>query len=432
MAKLREQYQETLDFMFSQLPMFQRIGAAAYKKDLTNMHHLLDFLGHPEKKFPSIHIAGTNGKGSTTHLLGAVLQAKGLKTGLLVSPHYLDFRERIKINGNYIDKAFVVDFIQRLRPVIAAVQPSFFELTTAMGFDYFAQQEVDVAVVEVGLGGRLDSTNVLLPVLSIITNISLDHTHLLGHTLPLIAKEKAGIIKHGIPVVIGETHPETKEVFRAEAERQQAPVYFADELFRVIPIAEDQQCTTFDVWKAQSIYLKEGRAQLGGPYQVKNLQTVFQAIELLPDSWKPDQSQIRFGLENLKSLTRFMGRWDYLQDNPRILADSAHNEAGIREAMQRLRQMPHQQLHILFGTVNDKELDTVLPCLPPDAKYYFAKAAIPRGMDADILRRDAERFGLKGRAYSSVRQALRAAKRNASSDDIIFIGGSIFVVAEVL
>lgn len=396
------------------------------------MHLLLDFLGHPERKFSSIHVAGTNGKGSTTHILGALLQAKGLKTGLLVSPHYIDFRERIKINGSYIEKAFVVDFIQRIRPVIEEIQPSFFELTTAMGFDYFAYSKVDVAVVEVGLGGRLDSTNILSPLLSVITNISLDHTNLLGETLPLIAGEKAGIIKPGVPVVIGETQADIAGLFKQKAADQKAPIFFAEDSYRVIPLAEDSNSTLFDVLKKGEIFISSCRANLGGPYQFKNLQTVFQALELLPPAWQPNETHIRFGLENLKTLTRFIGRWQYIQDKPRILADSAHNEAGIQAVMQQLDKMTYQQLHIVFGTVNDKNLQGVLAFLPTDARYYFAKANIPRGLDAAVLRAEAARYGLIGKAYAGVKNALRAAKKNASTDDLIFVGGSIFVVAEVL
>ena len=429
---LNARYAETLAFMFRQLPMYQMVGASAYKKDLHNTLALLDFLGNPHQRLTCIHVGGTNGKGSTSHLLSAVLQAKGLKTGLFVSPHYRDFRERIKCDGQLVGKRFVVEFIERVRPVIETVQPSFFELTTAMAFDYFARRKVDVAVIEVGLGGRLDSTNVITPVLSVITNISYDHTNILGNTLPLIATEKAGIIKANIPVVIGETHPETAVVFQGRAAQHHAPLFFADQHYYAEIRRSDFQYSTFDVYREGILYYENLEANLSGAYQRFNLQTVLQAVECLPSYLRPDEQAIRNGLADLKKRTAFIGRWELVQDKPRILLDSAHNEGGLKEALDEVLRIPCQALHIVFGASKDKDMEHILDMLPRHARYYFAKAAIPRALDAGELAAKANAHGLKGRRYSSVKNALRAAKRRAGADDLIFVGGSIFIVAEVI
>lgn len=428
----RSRYLETVEFMFSQLPMYHRLGVKAYKKDVNNVLVLMEFLGHPHRKFRSVHVAGTNGKGSTSHMLSAIFQAQGLKTGLFISPHYRDFRERIKLNGALVEKAFVIDFIDRIKPVLDDIQPSFFEITAAMAFDYFAQQHVDIAVVEVGLGGRLDSTNVILPELSVITNISYDHMHMLGDTLPLIAAEKAGIIKENVPVVIGETLSETTPVFVEKAKSQHAPIIFADQHFRAEIIDSDFDYTVFDVYHDGKLRYPALRANLGGSYQRLNLQTVLQAVQSLPSDLQPNENELREGLRTLKQRTNFIGRWEFIQHSPRILVDSAHNEGGIREAITRLLQLEYQQLHIVFGAVNDKDISSILSMLPKQATYYFAKANIPRGLDAVELKAQAASFGLAGRHYSSVKNALRAAKRNASPNDLIFVGGSIFVVAEII
>lgn len=427
-------YQETLTFLYEQLPMFQRVGSAAFKKDLTNIKELLAVLGNPETKFASIHVGGTNGKGSVTHLLGAALQAGGYKTGLYTSPHYKDFRERIKVNGAYVSRKFVVDFVDRIRPELTRIQPSFFEITVAMAFQYFAEQKVDIAVVEVGLGGRLDSTNVLLPELAVITNISYDHQQFLGDTLPEIAGEKAGIIKAGVPVVIGETQQATAPVFRAKANEVGAPLVFADQLFQVKEQKQDFNHSYFSVSRKHQAYSSHLPVNLHGPYQQLNIQTALAALEV----WQMHHQErsvpfaaIEQGWAHLRQLTRFQGRWQVLSEQPRVMVDSAHNEGGLKAIMDQLNAVSGQ-LHIVMGVVNDKKLDDVLPLFPKTAKYYFAKADIPRGLPAKDLQQTAALFDLKGKTYSSVKNALRAAKRAASKADTIFVGGSIFTVAEVL
>ncbi len=432
--RINQRYQATLDFLYSQLPMFQRIGPAAFKKDLSNTIALLDHLHHPEQKYPTIHLAGTNGKGSVSFMLAAVLQAHGVKTGLYVSPHYKDFRERIRINGNYVSEKYVVNFVHDNRAAIEQIRPSFFEITVAMAFDYFAQEEVDIAIIETGLGGRLDSTNVLHPILSVITNISYDHQQFLGDTLEAIAGEKAGIIKRKVPVVIGETQAETKPVFLAKAKAMHAPITFADQHFLVTEQAADEMHTHFRVEKDGKVLAASLPVNLHGPYQARNLQTVLASLEVLQQTLKYNlqADQVKTGLSQVRSLTRFIGRWQIIGHEPLILCDSAHNSGGLELVMQRLREMSYQRLHIVLGMVNDKEVEKVLRFFPKEAQYYFAKADIPRGLDAAVLQEQGANLGLKGRAYTSVKNALRAAKRKATSEDLIFVGGSIFVVAEVL
>ncbi|MEZ4985159.1 MAG: folylpolyglutamate synthase/dihydrofolate synthase family protein [Saprospiraceae bacterium] len=427
-------YQQTLDFLYAQLPMFQRVGAAAFKKDLTNITALMEALGNPHRRFASIHVGGTNGKGSVSHLLSAALQANGWKTGLYTSPHYKDFRERIKVDGAYIDKSFVVAFTNRIQPLLANIQPSFFEITVAMAFEWFAQQQVDIAVIEVGLGGRLDSTNIITPELSVITNISLDHQQFLGDTLPQIAFEKAGIIKPSVPVVIGETQTQTAPVFRDKAADCHAPLLFADSLFQVKPVGADLYHTQYEVWRKQQLYTPALKVALHGPYQALNIQTALAALE-----WWQQHATNRFlpfdaiekGWETLRERTRFQGRWQVLAENPLVLVDSAHNEGGLKAILGALKDMPGQ-LHIVIGVVNDKKLDEVLPLFPSSARYYFAKANIPRGLAATELQQTAALYGLKGKTYTSVRRAFAAAKKAAQSADTVFVGGSIFTVAEVL
>lgn len=412
--------------------MYQRIGPAAFKKDLSNIRALCEALGHPELRFPSLHIAGTNGKGSTAHMLAAVLQAAGWRVGLYTSPHYRDFRERIKVNGRYISRRQVVDFVERCRPLCAGIQPSFFEITVAMAFDHFAGQQVDIAVIEVGLGGRLDSTNVILPELSVITNISFDHMDLLGDTLPLIAAEKAGIIKSGIPVVVGETQAETRPVFLQKAEAMGAPITFADQHFRASQRRVSLTHTTYDIYREGQLLYKELELNAHGPYQYKNLQTSLQSLEWLRPPFQVTETQIREGLYHLRNYTRLLGRWQVLGEKPTVLCDSAHNEAGMELAMGALQNIEYQALHIVLGTVSDKDPAKLLRHLPRSARYYFARPDIPRGHDAKLLQKKAGAMGLKGRAYSSVRNALRAARRCAGPKDLIYVGGSIFVVAEVV
>jgi dihydrofolate synthase / folylpolyglutamate synthase len=431
MAK-RGQYQATLDFLYRQLPMFQRIGPAAFKKDLSNTLALCAALGQPQERFPSIHVAGTNGKGSVAHFISAALQASGYRVGLYTSPHYRDFRERIKIDGQYVSRDYVVEFVERYHYLFEQLQPSFFEITVAMAFDYFAQSQVDVAVIEVGLGGRLDSTNVITPELSVITNISFDHMDFLGDTLPQIAAEKAGIIKPGIPVVIGESQPETAPVFIAKAAAEQAPIVFADQRYRAEIQGVNASRAIYDVHRDGHLYLEGLELDALGPYQGKNLQTALQALECLPARWIIPEAALRHGLSDLRQLTSMIGRWQTLGERPAILCDSAHNEAGMELAMAALRQIPHRQLHIVMGTVSDKDPAKLLRQMPREAVYYFARPDIPRGLDAEKLRQQAEALGLYGKAYSSVRQALRAARRHADPDDLIYVGGSIFVVAEVV
>ncbi|MFN0013958.1 MAG: bifunctional folylpolyglutamate synthase/dihydrofolate synthase [Saprospiraceae bacterium] len=462
-------YREVLDYLYAQLPMFQRIGPAAYKKDLGNTLALCEHLGNPQHKFPSIHVGGTNGKGSVSHFMAALCQTSGLKTGLYVSPHYRDFRERIKINGQYIPRKSVVDFVHKHRAVIEKIQPSFFELCVAMAFEHFASERVDIAVIEVGLGGRLDSTNVITPLLSVITNISYDHQNLLGDTLPLIAGEKAGIIKPGVPVVVGETHPESAPVFLKKAAETNSAIVFADQHFQVLEKETGSwQTTMYDVFRDGKPYLHNLELDVAGPFQQKNLATVLQAWEVVwsllttpsqerraaqQKEIQADASQL-FGegaantsrhlgvgplplkTQNPKLITvertRFMGRWQVIGENPTILCDSAHNEAGLRIVLERLAGMPFRQIHFVLGFVNDKSVEPLLALFPHTARYYFAKANIPRGLEATLLREKAANASLDGRAYVSVKNALMAARRAAQPADLVVVTGSIFVVAEVV
>ena len=421
--------------------MYHRVGAAAFKKDLTNTLALCEHLGNPHQKIRTIHVAGTNGKGSVSHFLSAICQSAGLKVGLYTSPHYKDFRERIRINGAYIPKRKVVDFVDRNKAAIEQISPSFFEMCVAMAFDHFAKEKVDIAIIEVGLGGRLDSTNVIQPLLSVITNISFDHVDMLGDTLPLIAGEKAGIIKPGIPVVIGETHPETAPVFLEKAVQTGSSITFADQHYQVLT-HEGQ--SGYAVVKNGKKWLDTLETEVSGPYQLKNIATALQAVEILetvPEFCKLLEAKglsslapecILNGFGHLRALTRMQGRWQVIGTQPTILCDSAHNEAGIQLAFGQVAQMPHQRLHIVTGFVNDKDLQKALSRFPTTARYYFAKANIPRGLDAGVLKSEAAQYGLHGRAYSSVKNALKGAKRNAGAEDLILVIGSIFVVAEVI
>ncbi|NET33521.1 MAG: bifunctional folylpolyglutamate synthase/dihydrofolate synthase [Cyanothece sp. SIO1E1] len=414
--------------------MFQRIGPAAFKKDLGNILALTESLGNPHYRFRSIHLAGTNGKGSSAHMLAAVLQAAGYKVGLYTSPHYRDFRERIKINGEYISEKKVVDFVARHEDLFQKIQPSFFEITVALAFTHFAEEKVDIAVVETGLGGRLDSTNILQPELSIITNISFDHQQFLGNTLEKIAGEKAGIIKVETPVVIGETQAETKTVFREKAAECAAMISFADQEIEANPLRFTLSSTIFNIWHKGELWLEELEVDVRANYQSLNLQTVLQSLLVIKEAgilnW--DETALRKGLKELRGLTRFIGRWQILAQEPLTIADSAHNEGGLTTSLAQLKAIPFERLHIVFGTVSDKELDKVFPLLPKLATYYFAKADVPRGMPAEQLQELAEKEGLIGQTYDSVPLALAAAREAASAKDVIFIGGSIFVVAEVV
>lgn len=421
-------YSETLTYLFDRLPMYQRVGGAAYKANLDNTLKMCALLGQPETKFKSVHVAGTNGKGSTSNMLASVLQEAGYKTGLYTSPHYTDFRERIKINGHMIPEDWVVDFVAKHKDALEAIDLSFFEMTVGMAFQYFADEMVDVAVVEVGMGGRLDSTNVITPLVSVITNIGMDHMRFLGNTLPEIAAEKAGIIKSGIPVVIGETQSETKPVFTQTAARKYAPVSFADKAWKL----EKSEDATLSVFHDDDFLFKLS-FPLGGKYQHKNLVTVLETLWILrKGGLKIPQSSIKAGLEKVKENTGFKGRWQLLGSAPLVIADSGHNRDGLVEVMKNIEATPHEKLHFVLGVVNDKSLDGMLELLPAEAAYYFCKANIPRGLPAVELASKAAAFGLNGSVFSSVQNALEAARQNAKAKDMIFIGGSTFVVAEVL
>ena len=426
-------YQQTIDYLFSRLPMFSRIGAAAYKADLSNTVRLLEHLGNPQHKFKSIHIAGTNGKGSTSHMLAATFQTAGLKTGLYTSPHLKDFRERIKINGEMVEQDFVIDFTQRIQPLIEEIEPSFFEITVAMAFEYFARQKVDIAVVEVGLGGRLDSTNVITPALSIITNIGRDHMNILGDTLEKIAFEKAGIIKDGVPVIIGETIPETKVVFEKIALEKKAPIVFANEKRWVAEWKTNNHVLEVSIAKNElaqehQIY----NLDLTGIYQLKNVLTVIEAVEQLHTTgWPVTHEHLQMALPHVKKLTGLYGRWQVLQQHPTVIADVGHNEDGIRQIVQQLEVTTFNHLHIVLGFVKDKEVSNVLALLPKTATYYFTKAQIERAMPEDTLKTLAENCGLKGHTCNEVNQALKQAISNAQKDDLVLICGSVFLVGEV-
>jgi dihydrofolate synthase/folylpolyglutamate synthase len=426
-------YEETVRYLFERLPMFQRIGPAAYKADLDNTIELVKLSGNPHTQFPAIHIAGTNGKGSVSHILAAVLQAAGYKTGLYISPHYKDFRERIKINGRYITEQAVVDYVQRHQSDIERIEPSFFEITVGMAFEYFAAEKVDIAVIETGLGGRLDSTNIITPLLSVITNIGYDHMDMLGNTLPLIAAEKGGIIKHGVPVVIGETHPETETVFRKIAEERHSPIIFADQHYQVDITSSTIGSMTVDVSKNGQALAENLQTDLYGNYQRKNLATCFAAIEQLKAlGWPLSIDVVQKALQKVGSSTAFIGRCQVLGRNPLIIADSGHNEDGIKEIVSQINSLPFNHLHFVLGSVKDKDLSKTLPLLPEHATYYFCKPDIPRGLEADALKEAAANYGLKGNSYPTVKAAFDAAKATAQPDDLVFVGGSIFVVGEVL
>lgn len=426
-------YADTTNWMFNKFPMYQKIGAAAYKPDLGNIVELLEFLGNPQNNFKTIHVAGTNGKGTVSHTLASIFQECGYKTGLYTSPHLLDYRERIRINGQMIPEQNVIDFIDENKEKFEEMQLSFFEMATGMAFDYFAKEKVDIAIIEVGLGGRLDSTNVIKPELSVITNISLDHVAMLGNTLAEIAVEKAGIIKPNTPVVIGETQTETKDVFIRKAQECNAPIYFADQIFDCDKIhVESLDYQKFDIWKNSELYIEAVEFPLLGYYQKKNLATVVCAIDILKDKFNIEQKDIINGLEFVVKNTNLMGRWQVLSRQPLVIADTGHNVGGIKEISMQLSDMTFRKLHFVLGCVNDKDINGILHLLPQYADYYFCKADIPRGLDANILASKAFAAGLRGNVYESVQQAYNSALNNAHFDDVVFIGGSNFTVAEVI
>jgi dihydrofolate synthase/folylpolyglutamate synthase len=428
-------YAETLDYLFNALPMFQRVGASAYKADLTNTISLCEHLGNPQETFKTIHVAGTNGKGSTSHALASVFQAAGYKTGLYTSPHLKSFTERIRIDGKEITEEDVVEFVANNRAFLDQLQPSFFEMTVGMAFWYFAKEAVDIAVIEVGMGGRLDSTNVIHPELCVITTIGYDHTQFLGNTLPLIAGEKAGIIKQGVPVVISQTQKETQAVFSQQAAANQAAIVFADQVWEVtkLPESEDpsiQQLANFKVRSSDGEFdLKFG---LNGDYQRFNLPGILEAVKQLRNQgWNLSDKALQVGLESISEQTGLKGRWQLLQVKPIILADTGHNEAGIGEVVNQLKKYSYSKLWMVIGMVNDKDISKVLDLLPKEANYIFCQASIPRAMDAHELARKGNEKGLIGQVIPTVSEALEFARKNASPDDLIFVGGSTFVVAEI-
>lgn len=426
-------YQETLDFLYAQLPMFQRVGAVAFKKDLGNTKALCKALGNPERSFKSIHVAGTNGKGSVSHMLAAILQASGHSVGLYTSPHLRDFRERIRVNGEMISEEEVIAFTERMRQVIAEVSPSFFELTVAMAFDHFAKNEVDVAVIETGLGGRLDSTNVITPILSVITNIGWDHMDLLGDTLPSIAAEKAGIIKADVPVIVGEFQEEVAAVFEQQANERRSLLKFASKSWEARKSSETGGLQYFNVYKNGKPKWNDLATDQLGIYQAKNLVTVLAAVEQLQaQGWDLEEDPLRAGLAAVGQLTGFKGRWSILQRQPLVVADTAHNEPGIKLLLEQIALTPHQELHMVISMVKDKDIDKVLSLLPKSAIYYFSKASIPRGMEADLLAEKAVHHQLKGTTYPTLQAAYKAALGKAGKNDLVLIGGSTFTVAELI
>lgn len=426
-------YQQTLEYLYRQLPMFSRVGAAAYKPGLQTSEKLDEFFGHPHRRFKSIHVAGTNGKGSCSHSIAAMLQAQGYKTGLYTSPHLVDFRERIRVNGEMIPKESVVDFMAGFLKSGYEGKPSFFELTMMMAFDYFAQSEVDYAVIEVGMGGRLDSTNIITPEACVITNISKDHTQFLGDTLPKIAAEKAGIIKAGIPVTIGEAQGEVKDVFLHKSQETGAPITFAEEH----PLLTDWSANPDGSWHCTSSNIGEFDFPLGGLYQIKNINTVLLALDMLRKSGIKisDESAVK-GLQQVDTLTGLRGRWTILTDNPLTICDTGHNEAGITSNMLKLKEIMKShtagRLRMVIGFVADKDIHTILRLLPADAVYYITNADIPRALPAGNLREECLKAGFDGRVVCPVSEAYKASLADAGSDDVIYIGGSTFVVADLL
>ena len=425
-------YKETIDFLYTQLPMYQKSGKSAFKKDLTNIKALCNSLGNPQDKFPTIHIAGTNGKGTTSHILSALFQTEKLTVGLYTSPHYKDFRERIKINGQYISRKAVIEFVELILPTLKTIKASFFEITVALAFYHFNQKKVDIAIIETGLGGRLDSTNIISPELSVITNISLDHTDMLGNTLTSIAKEKAGIIKKRIPVLIGEKQATVKEVFLKKAKKKNSKLSYAQSVCQIKLIKENLTISQYDI-KLQEISLRL-KSTITGPFQIKNIRTALSAYAIYKNSknQKIEKSVIKKSLVDIHDLTNYMGRWQVKRRSPLTILDSAHNEAGIDYVVRRLLTFKNKNLHIVIGFVKDKNWKSLLAKFPQGAQYYFCTAQIRRALDGVELKTFAELIGLSGRSYTTVSGAERAALTKANSGDVIFIGGSTFVVSEAL
>ena len=412
--------------------MFSRIGAAAIKKDLHNALQICETLGNPQTKFKTIHVGGTNGKGSVSHMLAAILQTAGYKTGLYTSPHLYDFRERIRVNGKMIPENCVVEFTEQMKPVIENIEPSFFEITVAMAFDYFAKEKVDVAIIEVGLGGRLDSTNIIQPELSVITNIGWDHMNMLGETLEQIAFEKAGIIKNCVPVVIGERNERSDPVFMAKANEENASIYFAEDRFSISSYFFTNTGLRINIQDKKLHKDLNVSPDLTGIYQLKNICTVLNAVEILKQNkWKIDFEDLQEALANTKKLTGLHGRWEKLADDPLTILEAAHNSNGVSEMLKHINQHNYNHLHIIFGTVKDKDHSGILKLLPKEAAYYFTQADIPRALDANSLRSLAKEYGLLGDVFKNVNAALKKARTVASQDDLVIVCGSIFLIAEV-
>lgn len=421
-------YQETIEYLFNSTPVFEKVGAKAYKPGLQTTETLDKHFGHPHRQFKSIHVAGTNGKGSCSHTLAAILQSEGYKVGLFTSPHLVDFRERIRVNGECISEQYIIDFVEKERRFFEPLHPSFFELTTALAFKYFAEQKVDIAIIEVGLGGRLDCTNIITPILSIITNISKDHTQFLGNTLADIAGEKAGIIKPGVPVIIGEDLPETRPVFLQKAQKENSPIIFAQD--------EKQQ----EVLKAEHINGKmeyttrtwgKLTGELCGDYQTKNMNTILNAVKYLT-LVKNKGTSIKYGISHVTELTGLMGRWQKIQDKPLVICDTGHNVGGWQYLAPQIKAQACRQLRIVFGMVDDKDVTTVMKMLPKDAIYYWTQATTKRAIKVEKIEELGTSLGLNGNVYSSVNKAFKAALTDAAEDDFIFVGGSSYIVADFL
>lgn len=421
-------YQETIEYLFNSTPVFEKVGAKAYKPGLQTTETLDKHFGHPHRQFKSIHVAGTNGKGSCSHTLAAILQSEGYKVGLFTSPHLVDFRERIRVNGECISEQYIIDFVEKERRFFEPLHPSFFELTTALAFKYFAEQKVDIAIIEVGLGGRLDCTNIITPILSIITNISKDHTQFLGNTLADIAGEKAGIIKPGVPVIIGEDLPETRPVFQQKAQKENSPIIFAQD--------ENQQ----EVQKAEHINGKmeyttrtwgKLKGELCGDYQAKNMNTILNAVKYLT-LVKNEEASIKYGISHVTELTGLMGRWQKIQDKPLVICDTGHNVGGWQYLAPQIKAQACRQLRIVFGMVDDKDVTTVMKMLPKDAIYYWTQATTKRAIKVEKIAELGTSLGLNGNVYPSVNKAFKAAQADAAEDDFIFVGGSSYIVADFL
>ncbi len=428
-------YEETIQWLFRQLPMYQRVGQAAYKADLSNTEALLRLLGQPQEKFKTIHIAGTNGKGSVSHIMASILQQAGYKTGLYTSPHLRDFRERIRINGEMIPREKVTEFINTHQADFERIKPSFFEMTVGMAYHHFAEEKVDFAVLETGMGGRLDSTNISNPILSIITHIDYDHTQFLGNTLEKIAAEKAGIIKEEVPVVIGRRQKETTPVFENAARTKHTRLIFAEDFVELKRIQTSHPLEKhYDIWFKDKLYLENINSPLLGNYQMENIATAVQGILEMNRSEKTqiDAETLREGLENTVKNTHLAGRWQIINKNPLTIADTGHNRDGLLAIRRQLQETDYRHLHFVLGMVSDKNHEEVLALLPPNATYYFCKADIPRGLNAEILKEKAFKTGLKGNSYPSVLHAFNSAVNNAGPNDLVFVGGSTFVVAEVI